>query len=766
MRDQWEQELLQQQQASYGSAGMGGDGVGGAGDGSDMLLGDGGDDAISSAAGGGSETETAEETKVGGGGAGDGLESEEVSGGSGGAVDETKSAKLLALLNDKLPECVNKLKVDEFCTSYCYLHTKNARKRLVQCLIRVPRSRSELTVTYSRIIASLSRIYPDIAAPVLEALHKEFFGMLKTKNQHVDNKLKNVRYLGELVKFRIAPPIVAFRMFRALFGEFSNQNAQLLSVLLETCGRFLYLLPYTHDRMNEVLNTMLRLRRARNLDLHQQTLLEAAYFAVKPPERVARAAKKPLSVVQQYARYLILEKLEDSRASTVDTVIKSLRRLSWKDAEENVTLQVIKASLRVARTKYVSLPNLADCLSGLASYHPNLVVLLVDRLIEELQRALETPYKREIQRCLGLVRLLGELYNFMAVSSGVIVDMLYHLINFGHTESNLTILLVEKATAMSGTAGGQAAPPAATAAAASASAGEALLGARVKYHPLIPCEVDPPTDLFRAQVVCELLNTCGMYYVRGKPKEKLSRYLVYFQRYLLTKQFIPMHVEFTILDTLDSLEEQAREAVRESLQSKRSSSGGGGGSGVFKGRGSHAMRLQEPEVIPTQFPRYDSLEEAQRAVDVFENVTEEERQKQENELENEEEEEDNEEERGGEMAQGRGTTEEEDRGGEDEGEDGGSQDGSDSGSDSGSNSGSGSDSESGSGSESDSGSETGSDDDEDDEEEEALSELRAAKMMEKLRIAEEDDEFEKAFKNVLQVSSMVVVVVVVMLMGQ
>jgi hypothetical protein len=41
-------------------------------------------------------------------------------------------------------------------------------------------------------------------------------------------------------------------------------------------------------------------------------------------------------------------------------------------------------------------------------------------------------------------------------------------------------------------------------------------------------------------------------------KEKLNRFLVYFQRYLLTKQFIPIHIEFSILDTFDNLEELAR----------------------------------------------------------------------------------------------------------------------------------------------------------------------------------------------------------------
>ena len=74
-------------------------------------------------------------------------------------------------------------------------------------------------------------------------------------------------------------------------ADFTVINVELLSVLLETCGRFLYLLPYTHERMSQTLDTVMRLSRAKNIDVRQQTLLESAYFTVKPPERVARVRK-------------------------------------------------------------------------------------------------------------------------------------------------------------------------------------------------------------------------------------------------------------------------------------------------------------------------------------------------------------------------------------------------------------------------------------------------------------------------------------------
>ena len=70
---------------------------------------------------------------------------------------------------------------------------------------------------------------------------------------------------------------------KVMMSDFSIHNVELTAALMETCGRYLYLLPYTHQRMVEILETTARLRRAKNIDLRLQTVLEAAYFAVKPP---------------------------------------------------------------------------------------------------------------------------------------------------------------------------------------------------------------------------------------------------------------------------------------------------------------------------------------------------------------------------------------------------------------------------------------------------------------------------------------------------
>ena len=93
-------------------------------------------------------------------------------------------------------------------------------------------------------MASLQRIYPDFAKPVVEALVKEFYGQVRnnkaSQGGSAEHRVRTVRFLGELIKFKVAPPVVAFKMFRGFFQDFSGSNIDLMAILLETCGRYGY----------------------------------------------------------------------------------------------------------------------------------------------------------------------------------------------------------------------------------------------------------------------------------------------------------------------------------------------------------------------------------------------------------------------------------------------------------------------------------------------------------------------------------------------
>lgn len=58
--------------------------------------------------------------------------------------------------------------------------------------------------------------------------------------------------------------------------------------------------------------------------------------------------------------------------------------------------------------------------------------------------------------------------------------------------------------------------------------------------------LDPSEDCFRIRMIITLLQTCGHYFGRGSSKRKLDRFLIYFQRYMLSKGALPLDIEFDI----------------------------------------------------------------------------------------------------------------------------------------------------------------------------------------------------------------------------
>lgn len=341
-----------------------------------------------------------------------------------------------------------------------------------------------------------------------------------------------------------------------------------------------------------------------------------------------------MTVIQRYIRYLLLDRL-CSKNTSVDNIISSIRRLPFNNVDERVEYYIIKFSLRLARQKYTSIGVLADFLAGIYRYRPNIIVKLVDSLYEEIFRGFDTPWKRDYQRMIGYVRLIGELYNYAVLSSSLIFESLYVFIHYGHSRDQMIVDPSSGESVSTHSYGSYTSPVYSQIITLAFNNGDISLSDQgisgkpsgkvsitngidesaskqmkskldhfldvlnniphdpSRFDPKIINEIDPVHDSFRAQLVVELVNTCGEYYVKGQAREKLNKFLAYFQRYLMSKAAVPLHIEFAILDMFDMLESYAKAAVNASHYNSASSS-------------------------TEYFPRYHSLEAIQPIIDAYE----------------------------------------------------------------------------------------------------------------------------------------------------
>ncbi|KAK4356080.1 hypothetical protein RND71_025051 [Anisodus tanguticus] len=177
-----------------------------------------------------------------------------------------------SLLSDYMVSCVIDTMFFVILVEFCYLNSKSSRKKLVRALFNVPRTLLELFLYYSRMVSTLSTCMNDY-------------------HMNIETKIRNIRFIGELSKFRIAPPDLVFSYLKACLDDFSYHNIDVAFNLLEICGHFLYRSPKTTIRMANMLEIMIRLKNVKNLDPLHITLVENAYYLIKPLEKSARVSK-------------------------------------------------------------------------------------------------------------------------------------------------------------------------------------------------------------------------------------------------------------------------------------------------------------------------------------------------------------------------------------------------------------------------------------------------------------------------------------------
>ncbi|KAG3097547.1 Regulator of nonsense transcripts [Phytophthora idaei] len=438
-----------------------------------------------------------------------------------------------------LEDLVNRDRCDKAAVEFCYRNSKATRSRLVKTLYAVPRTHLELLAHYARLVATLQSVLKeDIGGELVSMLVGEFHGLIKRRNQfRLESKIKNIRFLAELVKFRICPPNTGFRCLQRCFQDFQGHNVHVATTFLENCGRFLYCSKHTHARTVNCLNVMMKLKAAKHLDPQLETLVENAYYMCKPPERVERQAKQydPMYL------YLIKVLYQDLNGSNVNKVVKMLRRLPWQDS--TTCGMVLKALLKVTKGKVLQMKWICEVVKGLSRYHDQVLILLVDDVLEYIRYGLEVNDYRDHQRSLGYIKLLGELYNCGLVSMNVVVETLYLLINHSHDLLTLPQYSSDKVLA----------------AQLLDMKKRFLLVPDMRYDPRVPSEVDGPTEVFRVRLVSALIETCNgsgsasNSVERGISRPRLGRFMVFFQRYLFSKTDVPLETEFVVFDLFEML---------------------------------------------------------------------------------------------------------------------------------------------------------------------------------------------------------------------
>ena len=259
-------------------------------------------------------------------------------------ANRTVGAQVDAILA-RLPELQNKEQIDQAAMDFCFLNSKASRNRLIKTVQEVPKGRSDLLPSYSRLVATLAKYMHDISHGLVSYLDDEFRSLQRRKQKDFLGQVRtsNIRYLAELTKFGVVPEHVIFHCLKVSLDDFSRMNIEIIGNLLENCGRYLLRNPDTAPRMSSFLETLQRKKAAQHLGQQERMLIENAMYYVNPPERAAIEQKERTPVQQYVSRLVYL----DMNKRTYTKVLKSLRKLHWEEHE--VSLEILTGCSRAHR---------------------------------------------------------------------------------------------------------------------------------------------------------------------------------------------------------------------------------------------------------------------------------------------------------------------------------------------------------------------------------------------------------------------------------
>ncbi|GAM23759.1 hypothetical protein SAMD00019534_069340 [Acytostelium subglobosum LB1] len=429
---------------------------------------------------------------------------------------EEKAAKAKA--NQIYKECLQQLRtatlkpsiVDNIVLDFVKINIKASKKK--DFIADLSQCRADQIPFYCRFIASLNQSaqHKEFVSNICQSVEDELTGLIEKKEQvHLTIQIKNVKIIGELVKFRVLPNPVAFNYLKLCFDDFTHHNIDIACTLLEVCGRYLYKLPETQFRLKNMLDILIRNKNAKVMEPRHEGLIDNAYLSCRPMQ----VKKKVVDPVRQFTKWLIFKYLCEE---TTKKVVDKLLQLPWPQCQPYLK----KYLLAVHKGKFGNIYPVADILYALRRYYPTFVRHVIWQLIEDITSGFERNDFTRNQKRIMAVTLFGELYNACLLNSFHVFALLKGALEYGYSTMHLLPVNPDREK-------------------------EFL---KQRYKPNIN-DFDPINDTFRIRFICSLILVCKDCFSDKDITSHLQPYLLFLQRYALTKQ-LSLELEFMLSECL------------------------------------------------------------------------------------------------------------------------------------------------------------------------------------------------------------------------
>ncbi|WBW73319.1 nonsense-mediated decay protein Upf2 [Schizosaccharomyces osmophilus] len=415
----------------------------------------------------------------------------------------TKPSKSVSVKIDNLlqtlPNFMSAEQVDQAALEFLFLNTKASRNRLIKAFCNIPRTSSFLVPYYIRFARIVTPLAPEIASALVEHARGAFRRMMNRKAKHeYDTRTLIVRYVSELTKFRLMPFSYVFDCYKMCLLDFTSFDLEVLSLLLENCGRFLFRFPKSSLQITSLLEAVQKKKLAAALPAQEQLILDNALYFVNPPKTSSeRVRKRPLK--EEFLRYILHIRLNETNLTAT---IALLRKFNWKTDFEIL----YSTFMEVWNMKYECLNSFASLVASLYKTHPDFCIYVIDDTVDSLLTSIDSSSFGDSQKRLAQAKFLAELYCVRLLDVRSIIGILFYLLPPDKFKNIL-----------------QFSPPGA---------------------------ISKENELFRLRMIALFLSTCGSSLVRSKTRKTMLTYLLAYQCYFLAQPEVPLDMQFEFDDVV------------------------------------------------------------------------------------------------------------------------------------------------------------------------------------------------------------------------
>lgn len=418
------------------------------------------------------------------------------------SVNGEKMQEVLSLLTSQPSREV----VDKCALDFTLLNNRASRRKILNHFINMGVTEQHKLPFFARFIATVSPLCPDLVSGVLKYLAEYFRYILKKNEKRLYlTRLYIMRFYSELIKFQLVPKKVIFHLLHACIMKLNHATIEMLSHLLEGCGRLLFRKPDTNLIMVKYLEFLKEQKARRYVAVEDRAILANALYYVNPPPEIV-AIEKKRSLIEQYIRKLIYVDLNKENAVSIFT---QLMKLDWHDLDTTAALK--KVFCKIWKVKQVNIGLMAKFVQSFKPFYYSFSVYVVDSVLEDIRVGIEQGGYKSNQKRISQIMYLGELYNNKIIDHGVIMSTLYLILTFGYPNNQPTPM---------------------------------------------GCLLDPSDELFRIRLSCSLLDTCGEMLDlvdRQSPGKGIGRevdiFMYFLQFFIQCKRNMSVDVEFQVRDS-------------------------------------------------------------------------------------------------------------------------------------------------------------------------------------------------------------------------